>query len=336
MFRVGVTRDIVRADGSFAFDLDAVRENPGIETVLVAAPPELGASDIADLDALVLFRPHVSAATLEGVERLLLIARLGVGVDRVDVEACTGRGILVTTTPDGVRRPMAAGAMAFLLALAHRLPELDRHLRDGGWNRFEQPGTGLMGRTLGIVGLGNIGRDLAGLASPFGLRIVAADPYVSGRIDGVEIVALDELLAIADFVVVAAPLTPETRHLLDARRLALLRPSAYLINIARGPIVDQQALAALLAERRIAGAALDVFEQEPIESSDPLLGLDNVILSPHAVGLTDELLRLSGRSVSESVLAVARGEIPEHVLEPRALERPSTRERLAALAAAAL
>jgi D-3-phosphoglycerate dehydrogenase len=193
-----------------------------------------------------------------------------------------------------------------------------------------------MGRTLGIVGLGNIGRDLAGLASPFGLRIVAADPYVSGRIDGVEIVALDELLAIADFVVVAAPLTPETRHLLDARRLALLRPSAYLINIARGPIVDQQALAALLAERRIAGAALDVFEQEPIESSDPLLGLDNVILSPHAVGLTDELLRLSGRSVSESVLAVARGEIPEHVLEPRALERPSTRERLAALAAAAL
>jgi D-3-phosphoglycerate dehydrogenase len=230
---------------------------------------------------------------------------------------------------------MAAGAMAFLLALAHRLPELDRHIRDGGWNRFEHPGTGLVGRTLGIVGLGNIGRDLAGLAAPFGLRIVAADPYLTGSVGGVEIIALDELLAIADFVVVAAPLTPETRHLLDARRLALLRPTAYLVNISRGPLVDQQALTALLAEGRIAGAALDVFEQEPIEPSDPLLRLDNVILAPHAVGLTDELLRLSGRSVSESVLAVARGELPEHVLVPRALEQTSTRERLAALAAAA-
>jgi D-3-phosphoglycerate dehydrogenase len=330
VFRVGITSDIVGADGRLVFDLDALEEAPGVETVFVGDPPELGPADVADLDALVLFKPRVAAATLAETERLLLVARLGVGVDNVDVDACTERGVLVTTTPDGVRRPMAAGAMAFLLALAHRLPEMDRHVREGGWERFRHVGAGLQGRTLGIVGLGNIGRDLVGLAAPFGFRIIATDPYLSDPVEGVELVRLEELLATADFVVVAAPLTWETRHLLDAERLALLRPSAYLINISRGPIVDQRALAELLAERRIAGAALDVFEQEPVDPADPLLTLDNVILAPHALGLTDELLRLGGQSVSRSVLAVERGEIPEYVLDRRVLERPGVQERLAA------
>lgn len=232
-----------------------------------------------------------------------------------------------------MRRPLAAGAMAFLLALAHRLPELDRHVRAGGWDRFLHAGTGLVGRTLGLVGLGNVGRELALLARPFGLRIAAADPYVRDPGPGIELLPLEDLLATADFLVVVCPLTPETHHLLDARRLALLKPTAYLVNVARGPIVEQAALTEALAAGRLAGAALDVFEQEPIAAGDPLLALENVILAPHAVGLTDELFRLGGESVSRSVLAVARGEVPEHVLDREVLVRPDVRSRLAARAA---
>jgi phosphoglycerate dehydrogenase-like enzyme len=332
-FRVGLTSDLVTADGGLAYDLSALVADPRIELVRVPGEGELSAGDVEGLGALVLFHPLVSRATLAG-GGLLLVARLGVGVDNVDVEACTEAGVLVTITPDSVRRPMAAGAMAFLLALAHRLPQLDRHVREGGWDRFRHVGTGLVGRTLGLVGLGNVGRELAQLARPFGLRVVAADPYVTDPGEGVELLPLDDLLREADAVVVVCPLTPETRHLLDARRLALLKPTAFLINVARGPIVDGRALAEALRERRIAAAALDVFEQEPLPPDDPLLRLDNVLLAPHAVGLTDELFRLGGESVSRSVLAVARGEAPEHVLNREVLEREDVRARLAARAAA--
>ncbi len=326
-FRVGITRDVLGADGAPIFDFGLLEAAPRLVTTSVVDREELTPADIADLDALVLYSPRVSAATLAGAERLLLVSRLGVGLDNVDVGACTESGVLVTTTPDGVRRPMAAGAMAFLLALAHRVPEMDRHVRGGDWDQFGHVGTGLDGRTLGIVGLGNIGRDLVGLAAPFGLRIIAADPYAKSGVPGVELVSLEELLASADFVVVAAPLTPATHHLLDADRLSLMRPSAYLINIARGPIVDQAALVELLAARRIAGAALDVFEQEPVASDDPVLALENVILSPHGIGITDEIFRRSGQSVSNSILAVAKGAVPEFVVDRSALEHPRLRER---------
>ena len=219
---------------------------------------------------------------------------------------------------------MASGAMAFVLALAHRLLEMDRLMRSGGWDRFAHIGTGLQGRTLGIVGLGNVGRELAGLARPFGLRIAAADPYVEAA-DGIELRPLDELLADADFVVVTCPLTPDTYHLIDARRLALMKPTAFLVNVARGPIVDGRALADALRERRIAGAALDVFEQEPVDPDDPLLALDNVVLAPHAVGLTDELMRLGGQSASRAVLAVRDGGMPEFPLNPAALDLTGAR-----------
>src|SRR5262249_37030663 len=160
----------------------------------------------------------------------------------VDVAACTERGVLLTITPDAIRRPMAQGAMAFVLALAHRLPELDRHVREGGWNRFAHIGIVLEGKTLGLVGVGNGGRDLVGLALPFGLRILAFDPYAAEPPAGVERAPLEQVLGEADFVVIACPLNDETRHLINAERLAQMRPEAYLVNIARGGIVDQPAL----------------------------------------------------------------------------------------------
>jgi D-3-phosphoglycerate dehydrogenase len=173
--------------------------------------------------------------------------------------------------------------------------------------------------------LGNIGRDIAHLAAPFGLRCVAADPYVSARdahVAGAELVPLEELLAGSDFVCLTCPLSDETRHLIDERRLALMRTDAYLINVARGPIVDHAALTQSLVEGRLAGAALDVFEQEPLDPGDRLLELDSVIVAPHAIGHTDELFRDCGRSSFGAVKALAHGTMPEHIVNSEVLESP--------------
>jgi phosphoglycerate dehydrogenase-like enzyme len=316
-FRVGVTRDVEGTDGRPVYDLSSLDE-AGVEWTWLRGDGELAPEDVAPFDAIVLFHPRVTAATLEGADRLALIARLGVGVDNIEVDACTRAGVLVTVTPDSVRRPMAAGAMAFVLALAHRLPQMDRHVRAGGWERFAHVGSGLDGRALGIVGLGNVGRELTMLAAPFGLRVVAADPFVGEAPEGVELCTLDELLERADFVVVTCPLTEETWHLVGAPQLARMKQTAYVVNIARGPIVDGAALADALQAGVIAGAALDVFEPEPPGTDDPLLALDNVILAPHAIGLTDELFRLGGQSAARAVLAVRDGRLPEFPLNPDA------------------
>jgi D-3-phosphoglycerate dehydrogenase len=268
----------------------------------------------------------VTAATLAGADRLRVLARLGVGYDTVDVDACTKAGVLLTITPDGVRRPMASSAMAFVLALAHRMLQKDRNVRLGGWDRLEQAGVGLTGRTLGLIGVGNVGRDVVALSEPFGMRRIAYDPYLGTAPPGVELVPLETLMREADFAVILCPLTDETRRLVNAERLGLMKPTAFLVNVARGPIVDQAALTEALQERRIAGAALDVFEREPPEPDDPLLSLDNVILAPHAIGLTDEIFRGSGRSACRSVLAVARGRVPDYVVNRDALDHPRLKE----------
>lgn len=316
--KVGVTDDVRGMDNRPVYDLSLLDEAPDVEWEWIRGHGVLEPADLAPYEAIVLFHPEVHASSMSGLERLRLIARLGVGVDNIDVEACTAAGALVTTTPDSVRRPMAAGAMAFVLALAHRVTEMDRHVRSGAWERFAHVGMGLDGRTLGIVGLGNVGRELALLAAPFGLRILALDPFPSNVPEGVELCQLDALLTSADVVVVTCPLTDETYHLFDAERLALMKPTAYLVNIARGPIVDGVALAEALRAGRLAGAALDVFDPEPVLPNDRLLTLDNVILAPHAIGLTDELFRLGGRSACRAVLAVAEGRLPEFALNPDA------------------
>jgi phosphoglycerate dehydrogenase-like enzyme len=323
MLRVALSEDMRGPDGGTRYDVSLLAE-AGIEWEFVPGQePEL-----TGLDALIALQPYVTARSLEHADELVLVARVGVGLDRIDVAACTRRGVLVTTSPDGVRRPLAAGAIALVLALAHRLVERDRRMRSGWWDRQELPGVGLCGRTLGVIGLGNVGRELCGLAVAFELRLIAADPYADDPPAGVELVELEELLRRSDFVVCLCPLTDETRGLLDARRLALLKPTAFLVNVARGPIVDQGALTDALRERKLAGAALDVFEQEPIDPNDPLLQLDNVILSPHALALTDEAFVGSGRSACEAVLALARGEVPRHPANPEALDHPRLSDRL--------
>jgi D-3-phosphoglycerate dehydrogenase len=334
-FRVGITRDFFNSRGEIGFgDIGlGMLDEAGIAwEFLPEYRRELGADQIRDFDAMIVLTPRVTAATLAGAERLALIARFGVGYDSVDVDACTAAGVLLTITPDGVRRPVASAVLALLLALAHRLPTKDRLTRAGRWaERLDYTGLGLAGRTLGAIGLGNIGREVFTLAKPFGLRHVAFDPYIepgdAARLD-VELLDLETLLATADFVSISCALTPETHHLLNAERLALLKPTAYLINTARGPIVDQAALTAALREGRLAGAGLDVFEREPVDPDDPILTLDNAIVAPHALAWTDELGAGNGRSACAGILAVATGDIPRQVVNRNVQESPRLRAKL--------
>jgi phosphoglycerate dehydrogenase-like enzyme len=337
MFRVGLTRDFLNPDGSLGFGdigLGLLDGKPGISHEFLAENVrELTADQIRDYDALAVLAPRISAATLEGTDRLAVIARYGVGYDSVDVPACTANGVALTITPDGVRRPVALVVMTFLLALTHRLFDQDRALRAGeGWSRkLELMGYGLTDKKLGLIGLGNIGAEVVKLATPFGLKPIAHDPYVDpfrAAEFGVELVDLETLLSTADFVVVLCALTPETHHLLNAERLGLMKPTAFLINTARGPIVDQIALTSVLTQRRIRGAALDVFEQEPVDPTDPLFALDNVIVTPHALCWTDEWAYITGRSAMESILAIASGNVPKYVVNKDVVDVPAFQAKL--------
>jgi D-3-phosphoglycerate dehydrogenase len=336
VFRVGVTRDFLRPDGSIGFGdigLSRLDAAEGVEWEFLGQnAEELSAAQVRDYDALLVLAPRVTAATLEGSERLALVARFGVGYDNIDVAACTRHDVLLTITPDGVRRPVAASVLTLVLALSHKLLIKDRLTREGRWaEKLNFMGRGLTGRTLGVIGLGNIGREVFRLAAPLEMRHLAADPFVQPddvRDTGITLVGLETLLSESDFVVICCALTDQTRHLLDAERLARMKPTAYLINVARGPIVDQQALTAALRENRIAGAGLDVFEREPIAADDPLLALDNVILSPHALCWTDECFLNNGRSAIASILEVAAGRVPATVVNRAVLNSPGLQRKL--------
>jgi D-3-phosphoglycerate dehydrogenase len=335
-FRIGLTRDFLKADGSLGFGdigLELLHGHRHVSWEFLSEyQDEVSRRTADEYDALVVLKPRVTANTVDSCRRLSLVARFGVGYDNVDVEACTRHGVMLTITPDGVRRPVAVSAVAFLLALSHRLLTKDRLTREGRWGeKLEHMGVGLTGRVLGVIGLGNIGREFFRMAASLEMRHIGYDPYVSREQAaswGVAWIELDELLATADFVVICCSLTPDTHHLLDARRLARMKPTAFLINVARGPIVDQSALTEVLRQKRIAGAGLDVFDTEPIDASDPLLALDNVILAPHAICWTDELFRNVGRSVFRSILAVASGEAPEFVVNRGVFDHPALKDKL--------
>jgi D-3-phosphoglycerate dehydrogenase len=332
VFRIGVTRDVVRPDGSLVFapvGFDAF-DVPGIEWhFLDEDRRELTSDELRGLDGLFHFSPVVSAASLEGVERLVLIARHGVGLDFIDLDACTARGIAVTITPGGVTRPMASAAVALVLALAHRLVERDRLLREGRWaeGRFDLLGLGLRGRTLGVIGYGRIGREVVRLLRPWELRVLVTQRSDPADPD-VEHVPLEVLLEEADVVVVSCSLTPETHHLLDAARLARMKERALLVNVARGPIVDQAAVAAALAAGLLGGAGLDVFEQEPVDPGDPILTAPHVVAAPHALGYSDQLFRDSVGAACGALLAVAAGRVPDDVANRAVLESPLFRAKL--------
>jgi len=331
-FRVALSGDFRRADGAPAFpmvDLSPLTDAADVEVRFVpAVDGVMRAEDFAETDALILLVPRFDTRSIPADGRLRLVARFGVGYDNVDLEACTRAGVAVTITPDGVRRPVAVSVLTLMLALAGRLVQKDRLTRQGpsGWAaRSGFMGTGLTGRTFGQLGLGNIGAETIRLIAPLEMRVVAHDPYADPAVAatlGVELVELEALFEAADVLSIGAPLTEATRGLVDARLIGLMKPTAFLINTARGPILDQAALTAALREGRIAGAGLDVFETEPPAPDDPLLSLDNVILTPHALCWTDECFAGIGADDVRAVLAVKAGRVPTGVVNRAVLDTP--------------
>lgn len=328
-FRVGITRDNLKPDGKPMFDAACLKilDDPRIEyEFLPQLEPELTPQAAARYDALAVMLAKVTRATVSGPDRRLkLIARFGVGYDTVDVPALTDNGVLLTITPDGVRRPVATAALTLVLMLAQKVPTKDRLVREGRWaERVNHLGTGLSGRTLGSIGVGNIGSELFRLAMPFAMRHIACDPYVtqeSVRPLGVTLVDLDTLFREADFLCVNCPLNEQTRKLVGARQFALMKPGAYFVNTARGPIVDEKALHETLAAGRIAGAGIDVFEQEPTPQDNPLLGLDNIVVTPHHICLTDECIATVAASVFNACRDLAYGRVPRNVVNQQVLGR---------------
>jgi phosphoglycerate dehydrogenase-like enzyme len=293
---------------------------------------------IAGYDAVIVLGAPFGDASFTGDDRLALIARWGVGYDRIDTQAITRNDVLLAITVDAVRRPVAEAILTLMLALAKRLPAKDRLVRSGRWDlRGQNFGLGLRGKTVGSVGMGNIGAEMFRLLAPFELgRKLVYDPYLDlerAQMLGVELVGLEILFAESDFVAVNCPLTAETHGLIDARLFALMKPTAYFINTARGPIVNQHDLTEALQRGQFAGAGIDVFEQEPMPADDPLTRLDNVILSLHDLAWTDELYQLNGEHACENVLRVLRGEIPDHPVNKAVLDRPGFQAKLRRLRA---
>src|SRR6185437_14249489 len=265
------------------------------------------AQAIAEADAvLVRSATRITRESLARSERLTVIGRAGVGVDTIDVDAATERGIAVLTAPSGNTISAAELTFALLLALVRRVAAANRSMKAGEWDRKTFTGTELYGKTLGLVGAGRIGTEVARRAQAFGMRVVAYDPYLSverARELAIELAPLHEVLSGGDVITVHVPLSDATRGLIGAAQLARVKPDAILVNCARGGIVDEQALVAALTEKRLAGAALDVYEQEPLPADHPLRLLDNVVLTPHLGASTREAQRNVAVEIAEAVRA---------------------------------
>jgi len=336
---VALSADFLKPDGTPAlddFDLTPLRANPRVEIGYIEAVDDIiPAAALEAYDALILYAHQVRRTSLSKNGRLGVVARFGVGYDSVDVEALADAGVATTITPGGVQRPVAVAILALILALSNKLLAKDKLARRGvaGFNDTSTPiGMGLTGKRLGTIGLGNIGADMVRIMQPLGLDFMAHDPAVSperARELGVRLVDLDTLFRESDIVTVNCPLTPGTRKLVDASRLSLMKKSAFLINTARGPIVDQEALTDALRAGRIAGAGLDVFSPEPPQADDPILKLENVVLAPHSLALTDELVRACGELTIESVLDVMHGREPKAIVQRRVTSHTAWTERLA-------
>jgi phosphoglycerate dehydrogenase-like enzyme len=336
-FRVGFSNDFLDEHGHLVFpDIGLARfdQATGLTHDFISDyRGEYVPEQLLPYDVVISLKPRFTAASLQGIERLCAIGRCGVGYDNVDLAACTERDIAVFITPGAVVRPVAESIVLFVLALSHNLVLKDRAVRQGRWaESTRRLGRQPEDRVVGTVGLGNIASETIRLLRPFGVKkFLAFDPYVrpeAAQELGVELVSLDYLLGSSDYVLINCALTPETRGLIGERELALMRSDAVLINTARGPIVNQQALIAALTAGKLGGAGLDVFEQEPLDSASALTGLDNVILTSHSVAWTSELFRDMGRTDCEGALAIWRGEVPNSVVNREVLGRPGFKKKL--------
>jgi phosphoglycerate dehydrogenase-like enzyme/2-keto-3-deoxy-L-rhamnonate aldolase RhmA len=293
---------------------------------------EIGSDQLLGSNGVIVLSPRVTAASLAKSHDLLAIGRFGVGYDSVDVKTCTANDVLLFIAAGAVDRSVAEATVAWMLALNHHIRTKDRLVREGKWDdRNEYMGTELRDRTLGVIGFGGIGRALVELLRTFGMNPpLVYDPFVAPAdiiAFGARPAAFDELLARSDFVSIHCPLNDKTRNLIADRELRLMKPTAYLINTARGGIVDEQSLMAALREKRIAGAAIDCFATEPVVSPSAFGEFDNVLLAPHSIAWTHELFRDIGRAVCQGMLDLASGRVPRGVINREVLDKPSFQEK---------
>ena len=257
---------------------------------------------------------------------------IGAGYDKIDLAACTENGVAVFNAPLALNHSTASSALLFMLALAKRLPEQERITRQGRWDlQAAVMGSEIRGRTLGIVGLGHTGRELARLVAPFSMRILGFSPHADpalARSLGVQLTSLEQVLRESDFLSLHCRLNESTRGMIGAAELSLMKPTACFINVGRGELVDQHALVTALRDRRITAAALDVYTVEPLPADDPLIALDNVILTPHWSASTTDVWQATGRAMVDGMLRASRGLVPENVVNPEVLDRPSFLDKL--------
>lgn len=276
--------------------------------------PDVLAQMAADADAILVTSARITAEVMDRLPRLRVIGRPGIGFDVVDVDAATARGIGVFSAPGFCAAEVADHTLMFTLGLARKLPLLHHAMRMGVWERGLSAGVRAINEmTLGLVAFGEIGREVAVRARAFGLRVLAHDPFVDQATAdpyGVTMVGLDDLLAQSDIVSVHAPLGKKTFHLIGEREFGLMKPTAYIVNTARGPVIDYQALTWALQSGRIAGAGLDVFEPEPPEPGSPLWKMDNVLLTPHTAGVSDTSQVEVKRRTCRNIAAALTGDWP--------------------------
>jgi len=305
---------------------DQILKKAGVETVFNLMSGHRSEVEmiglLEDIDAAIVGLDPFTAKVLDASPRLKVISRSGVGYDDIDVPAATQRGVAVCTTPGLNHNAVAEYTFALMLQCARKLYENLHEGRSGGW--AWRQGRDLAGRTLGIVGLGAIGKQVAKRARAFAMKVLAYDVVQDEQFaieQGVQYVSLEALLRESDYVSLHLFFDAKSRHIINAERLALMKPTAYLINTSRGGVVDSTALYAALKERRIAGAALDVFEKEPLEADSPLRTLDNLYISPHCSGASDDPRNAQIVMAAENALRVLRKETPLYILNPDALKR---------------
>ncbi|MFW5893986.1 MAG: NAD(P)-dependent oxidoreductase [Verrucomicrobiota bacterium] len=335
-FKVAFTADFFNESGETLYQdigLSVLENAPGIQqSVFGEHRKEITPDQLAGSNGVIVLTPRITAKSLSDADDLVAIGRFGVGYDTVDVAACTEADVALFITAGAVDYSVAEASLTWMLGLGHHLTAKDRLVREGAWDeRSGLMGSELRDRTVSLIGFGGIARRLAEMVRVFGpAEILAFDPYVKeedAAAAGVRLVTLDEALERGDYVSVHCPLTESTRGLIGAKQLAKMRPSAYLLNTARGGIVDEAALTTALEEKRIAGAALDCFEDEPVTEPHPLGRLDNVILAPHSIAWTHELFRDIGRSACQGMVDMAGGKTPRGIVNREVLEKSSFQEK---------
>jgi glyoxylate reductase len=293
-----------------------------------AIPRELLLEKVVDVEGLLpLLTERIDAEVMDAAEGLKVVSNYAVGYNNIDVAAATERGIYVTNTPGILTDTTADAAFALLMAAARRIPEADRHIRAKGWINAWGPrmfiGTDVHGKTLGILGMGRIGSAIAKRAKGFDMTVIYHDIYRREDLEeelGVVYKSREEVLKEADFVSLHVPLTPETHHMIGAGELAAMKETAILINTSRGPVVDEEALYEALREGAIAGAGLDVFEVEPINPGSPLLGLDNIVLTPHLASGSVETRTKMAVTAATNLVSVLQGKEPPNLVNPEVLK----------------